>query len=47
MSLKLIAHTGTPTYPKKQQKALEELKHREYIVTTNTDKGGAQQSSLM
>ena len=40
MSLKLCAHTGTPTCPKNNKKALEELKYRD-IVITNTEKGGA------
>ena len=41
MSLKLCAHAGTQTYPKKNKKGLEELKHREDIVITNAEKGGA------
>ena len=42
MSLKLHVHASKYTkLSKKEQKALKELKHREDIVITNTDEGGA------
>ena len=40
MSLKLCAQVGTPTYPKKEQITLEELK-QEDIVIMNAVEGGA------
>ena len=36
----LCVNACTPTYWKKEQKPLEELKHRDDIVITNSGKGG-------
>ena len=46
MNLKLCAHAATTTYSKKEQKALEELKHGEDIFIRNTD-NESQYSCLM